>query len=211
MTRTARIGKLALPANLLTALLVTAPLAAQEVRSNTQGLVLGVNFNGSSLKVEDGDSESGGGGGFLVGWGVSRRVALFFRGDLGNMTISNPEIDGEYILAFGELGVRVTLGGPQRRFVPYVMGAFTGMSASADIFIGPLVSTNVEVRGGGFTVGGGFHHYFTPTLALDAQLLLTGGEFSEVEVGTLSTDIDALEASAARLNIGLAWYPLRRR
>jgi hypothetical protein len=187
------------------------PVAAQEVRSSTQRLMLGANFNGSSLTVEDGDTESGGGGGFMVGWGVSRRVALFFRADLGNMEISHPEIDGEYILAMGDLGVRVSFGGPQRRFVPYLIGAFTGMTASADIFIGPLVSADVEVRGGGLTIGGGFHHYFTPTLALDLQLLVTGGQFNEVEIGTISSDIDELEANAARLNIGLAWYPLRGR
>jgi hypothetical protein len=194
----------------LLALTSGSAVHAQDVRSHTQGFLLGLDLNGASLDVEDGDKESGGGGGLTIGVGVSRMVQLFLRGDLSAIDISNPDIQGSYGLILIDLGVRVSFGGPEHRFVPYVLGALTGMTASADVEVGPVLSTNVKVTGGGATLGGGFQHYFKPGLALDVGLLLTTGSFTDVEVGSLSREIDELDASAARLDVGLTWYLSRR-
>jgi len=205
------IAKLARCALLMAALTAfhASGARAQEARSQTQGLLLGFSLTGSSLEVEDGERESGGGGGLMAGWGVSRSVTLFLRGDLTSIDISSPEIFGTYGLILIDLGTRITFSGPERQFVPNITLAVTGITASADIRVTPVLSTNVKVTGGGFTVGGGFQHYFTPGLALDLQALLTIGSFSEVEIGDRTREIDKLDATAGRFTAGLSWHPRR--
>jgi len=203
-----RRGRLAalLAAGAFVVLAGASQVDAQQARSQTRGLILGVNLSSASLEVEDGDREQGGGGGFIVGWGFSDRFAVFLRGDAASIDVSNPQIDGEYTLAIVDLGVRYSFRGPEHRFIPYVVGAFSGMTASAEIFLTPVLSSDVELRGGGLTLGGGFNWFFNPSLALDVQLLFTGGQFTEVKVGRLSSEIDGLDASAGRLNLALTWF-----
>jgi hypothetical protein len=182
--------------------------SAQLFQSETEGLLIGFNIAGGSLEVENGDRyESGGGGGLTLGWGVSRRVALFLRGDLATMKINNPDFEGDYGLIMIDLGARVGFGGPEKRFVPYLVGALTGMTAAATIQVSPVLETEAKLTGGGLSLGGGFQYYFRPSVALDTQLLLSSGVFTKFELGTMSTEIDELDASAGRLNIGLTFYP----
>jgi hypothetical protein len=181
--------------------------SAQEIRSKTERFLIGFNVTGSSLEVEDADPESGGGGGLTLGWGVSRRVALFLRGDVSTMEINNPEVEGDYSLILIDLGARIGFGGPEKRFVPYLMGALTAMTAAATIPAGPVLETEASLTGGGISLGGGFQYYFTPSVALDIQAIGSAGRFTRFELGTLSQEIDDLEVSAGRLNIGLTFHP----
>jgi hypothetical protein len=185
-------------------------LFAQDVRSRTQGFIIGLNLTGVSLEVEDGDQESGGGGGLTFGYGVSRRVAIVLRGDIAEMDVSNPAVDGTYGFVMVDLGVRVALGGPQRRLVPYLSGSLSAMTLAATIEVGPVFETDVRLTGGGISLGGGIQYYFTPGFALDIQALLSAGVLNEFELGDLTTEIDDLDASAGRLNVGLVFYPSRR-
>jgi len=184
------------------------PAHAQSVRSETRGLLLGAHLSSTSLEIEDGDRETGGGGGLMIGYGVSRRVAIYLGVTGTRVRVSNPDIGDEYTLGQADLGVRVSFRGPEDRFIPYFVAAVTGMSAKADIPIGNGATVEGEMRGGGLTLGGGFSHYFNPSLALDVSLLLTGGRFTELRFGPISAEIpDELEANAGRLTIGLNWSP----
>jgi len=89
-----------------------------------------------------------------------------------------------------------------------VVAAFTGQSAKASIPVTPLLKSDVSINGAGFTLGGGFDVFFTRTLALDLGVLLTSGRFSEVSVGSLSSNIDSLDSRAARVTLGLSWFPV---
>lgn len=203
-----RRGRLAalLAAGAFFAFVGASGATAQDVRSQTRGLILGANLSSASLEVEGGNREEGGGGGFIVGWGLSDRVALFLRADAASIEVSNPDIDGEYTLAIVDLGARYSFRGPEHRFIPYIAGALSGMTASAEVYATPILSSDVALRGGGLTLGGGFDYFFNRSLALDVQLLFTGGAFNEVKVGRLTTEIDGLDANAARLNLALTWF-----
>jgi hypothetical protein len=49
--------------------------------------------------------------------------------------------------------------------------------------------------------------YFTESLALDLGLRFTGGEFNEIEIGSISVgDLD-IDASSGRFNLGIIWWP----
>jgi hypothetical protein len=195
---------LSLPAVVVVAL----PGTAQEVRSNTRGLVLGANVHGSSLKVEEGSRESGGGVGITAGWGVSRQVAIFFHGDIVKMDITDPEIEGDYSIGVAELGVRLSLRSAEDRFIPHITAAIAAQRATASVEIAPSIGTDIEIRGPAFTLGGGFAWFFTRTAAFDLSLLLTSGRFNEIRFGNLSADIGDLDSQAARLNLGFLWFPL---
>ena len=198
-------------AALLPCLLDAAPAAAQNARSNTRGLLIGANATAGSLKVEEGDTESGGGGGITVGWGISRMIAVFLRVDAAKYDITDPEIDGSYGVGIVDLGVRISFREPKDRFIPYITAAFSAQRASAEVFFTPTVSSDISINGPGFTLGGGFMHFLAEQIALDVNLLLTSGRFTEVQVGSVSAEIGDLDSQAARLNLGLAWFPLVNR
>jgi hypothetical protein len=49
--------------------------------------------------------------------------------------------------------------------------------------------------------------YFTETFALDVELAWSGGEFTEVDVGSISVTSLDIDANSSRLSIGIAWWP----
>jgi len=195
---------LSLPAILVTAI----PATAQELRSNTRGLLLGVNVHGSSLKVEEGSRESGGGVGVTAGWGISRQVAVFLHGDVVNVDITDPEIPGSYSVGVGEIGARISFRTSEDRFIPHITAALAVQRATASLDLTPTLSTEVEIRGPAFTLGGGFSYFFTPAIAVDVSLFVTSGRFTEVRFGDLTADIGDLDSQAARFNVGLLWFPM---
>jgi hypothetical protein len=166
-------------------------------------------LTGASLETENGEQESGGGVGLSLGWGISRRVALFVGGDITEVDINNPDFDGSFFFVMLDLGVRVSFRAPEHKLVPYAVVALTGMAANADVRLTPFTSSEVELTGGGLTLGGGVQYFVIPTLALDAQLLGTGGSFSEIRIGSVSSDIDEVDATAGRFTIGITWFPVR--
>jgi len=187
---------------------LASPADALQLRSETRGFMIGAHASSTSLEIEDGDRETGGGGGITVAYGVSRRVALFLGLTGTSIRVSNPAIGDEYTLGQADLGVRVSFRQPEDRFIPYVVAALNGMTASADVEMGNGVTVDAEMRGGGLTLGGGFSHYFSPAWALDVSLLLTGARFTELQFGPFSAQIpDDLDASAGRLTVGLNWLP----
>lgn len=192
----------------ITALSVGNRVEAQEARSNTQGLVLGAGVSGTSLEVESGDPQNGSGGYLLLGYAPSRLITIFLRGDASRVDIDYSDISGSYTMAFVDLGLRFSFGGPQKSFVPWVMGAFTAQAAGATIPVTATLSSDVTISGTGLTLGAGFDVFLTRTLALDLGLMATSGRFTDVSVGSISTSIDALDTRSGRLTLGLSWFPM---
>ena len=197
----------AVPAALVGAVLLALPATAQV--STTRGLTLGLHASGGSLSIESQDRENAGGGGFHIGYGFNRRITIFAQADGADFDEqSTGAIEGAWTMGHFDLGLRFHFANSLRRWVPYLQGSFGARAVSVS---DPLVNGNpreeVGLSGPSLTLGGGLDFYFTETLALDVQLLFTGGEFTTIRVDRVSVDGFDFDASSSRLNIGLAWWP----
>lgn len=188
-------------------LLGAASYAAAQPYSNTRGLYLNVHASATSITYEaddfeDFDETDGGGGlGVEVGYGFSPLVSLFVA-----LNGSGMEADGgdTYTLGHGDLGVRFNFRSGER-LVPYASLAVTGRQATFEFENGG----EIELSGGGGTLGGGLAYFVSPRLALDAGLRLTAGTFTDVSVGRLTVSNFDVDAGSGRLVFGLSWFPTR--
>ena len=102
-----------LACSILLAFLAGVPANAQQGdRSSTTGFLLNGHVGGTAGNVEDGGTEAGFGGGFLVGYGFSPQWQIFIGGDASSMDISNPALTGGYTVYQGDIGARMNFPDP---------------------------------------------------------------------------------------------------
>jgi len=160
-----------------------------------QGFHLGVHLNGSSLRLhEENTTDSGGGLGLRLGWGFSPNFTAFIGADAATME------NGDYTLGQSDLGVRYHFASEARRGAPYLDGTLSYWLAETDL-LGP----KVEIAGPAFTLGGGYLHFFSSSVAFDVGLRLGFGRFDEVRSGGVSASINE-SANTARFNLGISWF-----
>ncbi len=193
----------------LAALAMTAaPLAAQTpAASSTKGFFLGAHLNGSSVTIdEEGfeDDASGGGLGIQLGYGFTPQFALFVDGTAA-------QVEDGAALGHFDLGVRWAFTSPTRRWVPSIEAAFTGRVLAEDDVELEGEEVDLEISGSGFTFGVGLQYYTTPNWAIGAGLKWTGGEFSSIKADNVTIDGFEIDATSARFNIGVTWFPQARR
>ena len=187
-------------------LLSPARTTAQE--STTRGFVLGAHLSGASLTPEDGDRSSAGGGGIYLGYGFNRTVQLFLQIDGAEFDVEDAEVEGTWTMGHGDLGVRFHFANSLRSWVPYLQVALSARGVSVDdALIAGNPETDVGFYGGAFSIGGGIMFYFKETLAADLQLMGSGGRFERVRIDNVTIDGLEFDASSARLNLGIAWWP----
>jgi hypothetical protein len=183
-------------------------------RSNTTGLLLGAALSGAAIDSDDFESEPSSGGGIelQLGWGFSPLFTLLMAGN--GAVLDSEDGDDEFVLVHFDLLARFNFRSPGNAFVPYVEGGISARVAGQDdvLLEDEDEPVNLEISGAGFTLGGGFHYFVTPALALGANLRITSGEFDTIKIDNITVD-DAFEidATSTRLNLGLTWYPIRRR
>jgi hypothetical protein len=192
---------------LVATFLAFTPGAAQE--STTRGFTLGVHAQGSSLTVEGGDQNSAGGGGVRVGYGLNRIVTLYAQFDGAQFDVlESNAVSGDWTMGHVDVGARFHFANSLRSWVPYLEAAFTGRVVEVtNAIVNDAEVPDVSFNGGAFTVGGGLMAYFTETFALDVELAWSGGEFTEVDVGSISVTSLDIDANSSRLSIGIAWWP----
>lgn len=177
---------------------VTAPFSAGDLEGQNptpQGFHLGLHLNGSSLQFTDeSTTETGGGLGLRLGWGITPNFTIFLGTDAASME------GGDYTLGQGDLGVRYHFVSDTRRGAPYLNGSFSYWLAETFEF-GP----KFEVGGPAFTLGGGYLHFFSSSVAVDVGLRLGFGTFDEVRSENISIAVDQ-PARTARVNIGISWF-----
>ena len=138
----------ALAALTAAALAGASTASAQEIehRANTRGLFVNGHFNGSSAKYDNpSTTESGGGGGFQVGYGLNRNFTVYVgydgsRLDFASSNLSQPGdfsvvFEDKYWLKQLELGGRWNFVSPTRTWVPYVDLAYTRPSGGSNFSI----------------------------------------------------------------------------
>jgi hypothetical protein len=187
------------------ATLVLAQGVDAQTRSGTSKFFLTFGVNGTSIDSEDLNQDKAGPGLHIGGgYGFSSRFAVFL--DAAGASIDGG--DDDYILSHVDLGLRFHFGDRTKAFIPYIEGAFTGRSAALDDQnIDGNDDIDVEISGGGFTVGGGLLYFFNPRWAFNAHLKWTTGEFSRVRVENVSIDNLDFDAKTLRVGVGLSWFP----
>jgi len=172
--------------------------------SGAKGFFLGLSLNGSALTADDLDSDTQNGGGLQLqlGWGFNPKLAIFLDGSAASM-----DADGEsWILSHGDLGLRYHFAGAGKSFVPFVEGAFTGWVGSQDDVDFGNGTGDLEISGAGFTLGGGFLYFFNSRVALNTGVKWTKGEFDKVKFENVSVEGLDIDATSARLNVGITWF-----
>ena len=199
----------ALPLLAALAALAAAPGRAHAQESTTRGLNLALHLTGSALDVEDGaNREDGGGMGILVGYGVNRIVMPFLQIEGAGFAVDDAAIEGDWTMAHIDLGARFHFANSLRMWVPYLQAALTGRAVSVDrARIDDETYDEVTFNGGGLSLGGGLMVYPWETVAFDLQLMLTGGEFTEVQAGNVTVSGLEIDAGSSRLSLGASWWP----
>lgn len=183
------------------------PAEAQE--STTRGFNVGLHLSGASLTVENEDRNNAGGGGLQVGYGVNRNITLFAQANAAQFDQqSTGTVQGDWTMSHFDLGVRYYFANSLRSWVPFLQAAFGFRSVSVqDPVVDNVQRQEVEISGGGLTIGGGIDIYLSQSWAIDVQLLWTGGEFTTLRVDNVSRTGFDVDATSTRFNVGLVWWP----
>ena len=183
-----------------------ARIAAQE--STTRGFMLGAHLSGASLTPEDGDRSNAGGGGIYFGYGFNRTIQLFLQIDGAEFDVEDAEVQGTWTMGHGDLGVRFHFANSLRSWVPYLQAALSARGVAVDdAVIAGSPERDVGFYGGALSIGGGIMFYFNETLAADLQLIGSGGRFERIKIDNVTIDGLDFDATSARVNIGIAWWP----
>lgn len=189
--------------------LLAVPAGASAQSSTTQGLSLGFHLSGASLAVEGEDDNGAAGGGLSVGYGFNRTFMLFAQLDGAQFDDQvSGDVEGDWRLGHVDLGGRYHFASTSRRWVPYAQAAFTFRAVTVeDPMVDGVRRNEVELSGGGLTLGGGLAVHISEAFSLDAQLLWTGGEFTTLRVDNVSVSGFDVDATSGRFNLGVAWWP----
>ena len=187
----------------------SVPARAQAQQSTTRGFSFGAQLIGTSLAVEQDDANRGGGLALRAGYGFNRIVTVFVQLDGSQIDIPRGDnIVGEWGLAHADIGARFHFANSLRRWVPYLEAAVGARSVSVD---NPRVDgerlDKLSFNGGAFTVGGGISTHFSPSWALDVSLKVSGGQFTEIDVGSAAIRNLDLDATSTRFGVGVVWWP----
>jgi hypothetical protein len=186
--------------------MAATPAAAQ--KSTTRGFNIAAHLVGGSLTVEDEDPSGGGGLGVRVGYGFNRRFMGYFDIDGIVFDVENPDLEGEWAMGHGDLGVRFSFANSLSRWVPFVDAAIGVRTVSVEDATsdGEDVGTTT-FSGGAFSLGGGVSFYTSQKFAIETLVKFTGGTFEQVDVGSVSVrDLD-IDASSFRFKLGVSWWP----
>ena len=188
----------------LVSMLSLAPAEAQ--RSTTRGFTLGLDLGASGIAFEGNDADSGGNVGLRVGYGVNRIVTLYAAFQGANLDIDNFTQFQKVTVGHVDLGVRLHIASSRRRWVPYGDVALTPRVVSADVVNNDEVNT-VDFSGSSLTLGGGLAVYLAEAWALDLNVKWSGGEFTEVDLGSVVLENLDIDATSGRITLGVTWWP----
>ena len=178
--------------------------------STTRGLNVGFQLQGSTLSIESGDADTGGGAELRVGYGINRIVNLYVAvagASVSALEASN--VSGVWEMGHLDLGARFHLANALRSWVPYLDVAVSGRGVSvADATINGerQLGNSVEFSGGAFTLGGGLAVYLSEQFAFDFGLKVSSGEFTDIAVGNVTVGGLDIDATSSRISFGILWW-----
>lgn len=189
----------------------TAALSQAAPRSKTTGFMLGLGLNGSSIKFEDDDeADSGSGATLQLGYGFTKRFTGMI--DLSGVVLDGDAGEGEVSLAQVFLAGRFNFGSEAARWRPFADVGFgaRGLGRQNVQVCDPTCANHdYSFTGGSFMFGGGVSFYATRKLAITGALNWGLGEFSEATMDNVTVSGFEADATTARLNLGISWFPGR--
>lgn len=178
-----------------------APAAAQAasgadtVQSDTRGLGVGVQFNGTGVESAGAAGKVPGAGlGVTLSYGMTDALSVFARGSTG------------YRSSQLDVGARYRLGSPAASLRPYAEGAVTRFGSAGGAPAGAPAVQSPRAWGVGVTVGAGVEYFISPRLALDLGVSHSRGAFDERPVEDGGAGFRDTFTSS-RLQLGVTWRP----
>jgi hypothetical protein len=186
-------------------------LAQAGPRSKTTGLMVGVGLNGSSIKFEnDDEADSGSGATLQLGYGFTRRFTLMI--DVSGVVLDGDPGEGEVSLAQVFLAGRFNFRSESARWRPFAevgLGARGLGEDNVQICDPTCANHDFAFTGGAFMFGGGVSFYATRKFAITGALNWGVGEFSDARMDNVTVSGFEADATTARLNLGVSWFPGR--
>ena len=188
-------------------LAASAADVSAQARSTTQGFHVGAGLNGSSVKLDFEDEETGLAAERENGAGITLAVGYNFTPRFGLLiNLSGANIDsegGSYGLGHGDLAGRFSFANPASALVPYLE-----LGVSSIALVDEADGEDIQISGTGFTGAAGLNYFFSPKLALDANLRFSTGELDTLRInGESVTTDEGVDVTTARINVGVSWFP----
>jgi hypothetical protein len=181
--------------------------ASEPMSKAGKGVYLGIQFNGSSLHVDENDvdevfvEDDGGGFQLRLGYRFNHVFALELDAGGASHDTASPTVSAG--VAFVQL-FAIYRFVPDHSFRPYIKGGLGGYGLSlkeSDI--------SANVGGGGIAFGGGFEYYFSRHFALGMDVTLNMINYNNLELriggSTVGTEIDE-EGGMSALGLSLGYY-----
>jgi hypothetical protein len=190
-----------------------APVSARAQKSNTQGFMANLHLSGASItppKVEGEDNEtgSGGGAGVRLGWGFSPNFTIY--ADLDAAKVTFDKTDGDFALAHIDFAVSYNFLSSSRKLRPYVEVGYSVIALGATLKNPGSPDADYVQGGGGWVAGGGINYFFSRSAALNLGLDIGSAKFEDAEIDKTKIADTGGNATTARINLGLTWYPMKR-
>lgn len=187
----------------------TAAQRAEDMvpRSTSTGFFIGFGLEGNGL-VPTGNgfasaTESGAGGGLVIGYGFNPRWSLY--GTFSGASMESVDFVGNYGLGHFDLGTRIHFLAGEHRVVPFIQAGLSGRAMSAD-FASGFRTTRITASGAGLAFGGGLNAHFTPRFAFSGGVTWMVGDFTKYEVNGVDIGGSSMGATSARVHLGLIWF-----
>lgn len=177
------------------------------LKSTSTGFFIGIGLEGNGLVPTDNGfasaTESGAGGGLVIGYGFNPRWSLY--GTLSGASMESVDFLGNYGLGHFDLGTRIHFLAGEHRVVPFLQAGLSGRAISAE-FVTGLRTTRVTASGAGVEFGGGLNAHFTPRFAFSGGVTWMVGDFRKYEVNGVDVGGSSMGATSARVHLGLVWF-----
>jgi len=186
-------------------------VARRSRRTNTNGFIVGLAFDASSIRSDglNNSTETGPGVAGLLGWGVTKNIALIL--DMSGAQISS--VSGNYNLGHADIGARFHFVN-RTAFVPFIDAGYAGRvvmmrNVTLTDTQGAVSTGTLSYMGSGIAAGGGLEYFVTPSIAFGGSYKWTTGKFTQVRFDNTAVDgLPLPEATSARFNMGFTWYPM---
>jgi hypothetical protein len=199
---------------LAVAVLAVSPSTSIAQKSNTQGFMGNIHFNGVSVTPPKQDGEksetgSGGGVGFRAGWGFSHNFTIFAGVDVAKVEFD--DTDGDFGMVHLDFAVIYNFANPDRKLIPYLEIGGSARAFGATLKDpGSGAEADFAQGGGGWMAGAGVNYFFTRSTALNVGLNIGGGKFEDMEIDDTTIADTGGDAGSARFNVGLTFYPMKK-